>query len=196
MMASNVNSIARPLPQEIKGHLSMLFAKTNQLTNSRQQGLALIMSLVILLVLTLLGITAMNTANLQLLMTGNSQYQTTALNTAESIIRTAEDVVNGVVAGGTPPTTGYYDIRPSQDTAVDLASFNWADSSVVMSGTSKYIIEYAGNQVLDSASKKWRQNEGISGDTVSVFRITARSPATRGAVRYVQSIYVTIDSPV
>lgn len=161
----------------------------------KQTGMAMIMSLVILLVLTLLGVTAMNSSNLQLLMTGNSQYQTVALNNAESVIRDAEATVDSIVTGGPVPSTGYYDISGSNP-EVDLGSFSWSDSETVIDGNSKYIIEYAGDTVLDSSSLAWRQNNGITGDTVSVFRITARSPATRGAMRYVQSIYVTIDSPL
>lgn len=172
----------------------MLFTKTGNLTMLRQQGLALIMSLVILLVLTILGITAMNTSNLQLLMTGNSQYQTLALNTAEDVIRTAEDFVQDYVTGVQAlPANGYYDL--ATDAEVDLSSHDWTNDSVA-SGSSNYVIEYAGDQNLDSASLAWRQNNGISGDTVSVFRITARTPTARGAVRYVQSIYVSLESPL
>jgi type IV pilus assembly protein PilX len=173
----------------------MLLNKTKKLSTVRQQGLAMVMSLVILLILTLLGITAMNTSNLQLLMTGNSQYQMTALNTAEDIIRTAEDTVTTLVATKVPPASGYYDISGGNP-EVDLTEFTWPDAGVIIQGTSKYIIEYAGDTVLDSASIAWRQKKSISGNTVSVFRLTSRSPSSRGAMRFVQSIFVTIDSPL
>lgn len=173
----------------------MLFAKKGNLPNMRQQGIVLIMSLVILLVLTLLGVTAMNTSNLQLLMTGNSQYQTTALNIAEDTIKNAEDIVEGIVAGAAKPANGYYDIAATPADEIDLANFDWDASKVVTDGASRYVIEYTGDHTLDSASLKWRQSQNILGDKVYVFRITARSPATRGAVRYVQSIFVTLISP-
>ena len=174
----------------------MLTNKKPPLTRHNQTGLALIMSLVILLVLTLLGVASMNTSSLQLLMTSNSQYQTTALNTAEDIIRDAEAAVNTLVGGGAAPATGYYNITAGNDTPIDLDAFIWSAGAVTTSGSSQYIIEYAGDTTIDSASLAWRQSQGISGDTVSVFRITARSPASRGAMRYVQSIFVTIDSPI
>lgn len=170
----------------------------NNLPIFRQQGMALVMSLVILLVLTLLGVAAMNTSSLQILMTGNSQYQTSALNTAEDTIRTAEDLVAGLVGvpGATYPATGYYNI-PGPDDPVDLNNFDWNDNTKVTTvGSSKYIIEFTGTQELNSASKAWRQDQGIVGDDVSVFRITARSPSSRGAMRYVQSIFVTISAPL
>jgi type IV pilus assembly protein PilX len=173
----------------------MLLNKTKCFSTVRQQGLAMVMSLVILLILTLLGITAMNTSNLQLLMTGNSQYQMTALNIAEDIIHTAEDTVLDIVGGAAKPASGYYDISGGA-AEVNLTDFKWADADVIVQGTSKYIIEYAGDTVLDAASLAWRQDEGIFGDTVSVFRLTSRSPSSRGAMRYVQSIFVTINSPL
>jgi Tfp pilus assembly protein PilX len=137
----------------------------------------------------------MNTSNLQLLMTGNSQYQMIALNIAEDVIRTAEDTVLDIVDNGADEPAGYYDISGGK-AEVNLTDFKWADANVVVQGTSKYIIEFTGNTVLDSASLAWRQNAGISGSTVSVFRITSRSPSSRGAMRFVQSIFVTINSPI
>ena len=175
----------------------MPLTKSKTQSISRQRGLALVMSLVILLVLTLLGVTAMNTSNLQILMTGNSQYQTTALNKAESVLRTAEDVISDFIGtpGATYPASGYYNI-PGGATPINLTTFDWADANVIIAGSSKYIIEFTGTEELDSASKAWRQDQGIIGDDVSVFRITARTPSTRGAMRYVQSIFVTIAAPL
>jgi len=166
----------------------------------RQHGAALIMSLVILVILTLLGIASMNTANLQLLMTGNAQYQTVALSRAEQVIREAEDVVDAMVAGGAPPaiTDGYHNITAGNDPEVDLNNFSWPDNKTGSSAVanSKYIIEYSGGKSLPPTTFKFINGKPIAGDNVYVFRITARTLATRGAVRLVQSIYVTIDSPI
>ena len=166
----------------------------------RQHGAALIMSLVILVILTLLGIASMNTANLQLLMTGNAQYQTVALSRAEQVIREAEAVVDKIVAGGAAPaiTDGYHNITAGNDPEVDLTAFSWPDNKTGTSAeaNSKYIIEYSGAKSLPPTTFKFINGQPIAGDNVYVFRITARTLATRGAVRLVQSIYVTIDSPI
>lgn len=167
----------------------------------RQRGAALIMSLVILVILTLLGVASMNTANLQTLMTGNAQYQTVALNTAERAIREAEVLVDGIVAGTPAPakTDGYHNVAGG-DPEVDLANFTWPDNETADAdaslGDSKYIIEYSGSKSLPPTTFKYINGKPIAGDQVYVFRITARTIATRGAVRLVQSIYVTLDSPV
>jgi len=164
----------------------------------RQHGAALIMSLVILVILTLLGIASMNTANLQLLMTGNAQYQTVALSRAEQVIREAEAVVDAIVPGVTPAITdGYHDITTISE--VDLSTFTWPDNQTgdsTLVANSKYIIEYSGNKKLPSTTFKFINGKPIIGDKVSVYRITARTLATRGAVRLVQSIYVTLNSPI
>ena len=163
-----------------------------------QHGAALIMSLVILVILTLLGIASMNTANLQLLMTGNAQYQTVALSRAEQVIREAEAVVNAIVSGVTPAITDGYHNR-SGIAALDLTNFNWPDNQTgdsTLVANSKYIIEYSGDKPLPSTTFKFINGKPIIGDKVSVYRITARTLATRGAVRLVQSIYVTLNSPI
>lgn len=166
----------------------------------RQHGAALIMSLVILVILTLLGIAAMNTANLQLLMTGNAQYQTVALSRAEQVIQEAEAVVDALVAGGAAPaiTDGFHNITAGNDPEVDLTAFSWPDNQTgdATVASSKYIIEYSGETSLPPTTFKFINGKPIVGDNVYVFRITARTLATRGAVRLVQSIYVTIDSPI
>lgn len=51
---------------------------------SRQRGMALVMALAILLILTILGVAAMSTTNLQEKMAGNVQEQTRAFEAAES----------------------------------------------------------------------------------------------------------------
>lgn len=173
--------------------------KTYHNLKTKQQGVALIMSLIILVILTLLGIGSMNTANLQILMTGNAQYQTVALNTSERVIREAEILVDGIVAGAPAPskTDGYHDIDGG-DSEVNLSNFTWPDNETADSANmanSKYIIEYSGRKSLPPATFKYINGNPIAGDNVYVFRITARTRATRGAVRVVQSIYVTLNPP-
>ena len=60
------------------------FPESSSATCHRQRGTALIMSLVILMILTILGITAMGTASLEEKMSGNTQEGTRAFEAAES----------------------------------------------------------------------------------------------------------------
>jgi type IV pilus assembly protein PilX len=51
---------------------------------SRQQGAALVVGLLLLLVLTLLAISGMNSASLEFIMAGNEQYRSNAFQAAEA----------------------------------------------------------------------------------------------------------------
>jgi Tfp pilus assembly protein PilX len=69
----------------------MKFSKTIDAL-PHQQGAALFMALIMLLVLTILGVFGMNMSRLENLMAGNAQFQTTALNNAEyALSRGVED---------------------------------------------------------------------------------------------------------
>lgn len=63
-----------------------------------QRGAALVVSMVLLVILTLLAISGMNTATTELTMAGNEQYQTAAFQAAETGIERA-------IASGTYDTT-------------------------------------------------------------------------------------------
>ena len=55
----------------------------------RQKGAALVVSLILLLVLTLLGVSGLSTATLELTMAGNTQFQENAFQAAETGIERA-----------------------------------------------------------------------------------------------------------
>ncbi|MDH3513269.1 MAG: PilX N-terminal domain-containing pilus assembly protein [Gammaproteobacteria bacterium] len=70
-----------------------------------QRGTALIMSMVILMILTILGITAMGTASLEEKMSGNTQEATRAFQAAESGL---SEAFNGAQFELTGVTTNNY----------------------------------------------------------------------------------------
>jgi len=65
-------------------------------SRKQQSGAALIVSLILLMVLTVLAISTMRTASLELLMAGNAQYRESAFRLAQSgidaVVRRAEPV--------------------------------------------------------------------------------------------------------
>ena len=63
----------------------------------QQRGAALVVGLVLLLVLTLLAVSTMRTASLELLMAGNAQYRENAFRLAEAGIA---DAIGQVSAPG------------------------------------------------------------------------------------------------
>ncbi len=64
---------------------------------TQQQGAALIVGLVLLMVLTILAISTMRTATLGLLMAGNAQYKERAFQLAETGLRDAVNQINNGV---------------------------------------------------------------------------------------------------
>ena len=61
--------------------------------NTRQQGFVLIMALVLLAVLTLIGVSSMNSANMELKATANAQQHHVAFNAVQAVLEFA--VSNG-----------------------------------------------------------------------------------------------------
>jgi type IV pilus assembly protein PilX len=141
----------------------------------RQRGAVLVVSLLILLIMTIIGVTAMQTTSLEERMAGNLLDQRLAFQTTEAALRTAEEAVEALVAY--PSTTGYYG-----ETADDPY-----DSGTAWSSISKLDIDDAGSDVY---AEYYVKNLGtfmpdpgpevtdypgpIAGSTVTVLSITAR----------------------
>jgi type IV pilus assembly protein PilX len=91
-------------------------------TRARQRGAALAIGLILLLVLTILAITGMSTATLELRMAGNKQYQERAFEAAEVGIERAMN--SGLYNTGVPtlcPGPGCPQGNTVPNTAVDAA---------------------------------------------------------------------------
>lgn len=69
---------------------------------ARQRGMTLVVSLIFLLILTILGVTAMNTSTLQQKMAGNLRDADMALQAAETGLRGGEGNLNTLYVGGKP----------------------------------------------------------------------------------------------
>lgn len=79
-------------------------------TRSRQSGAVLVIAMIMLLVLTLLGVTAMNTTSMQERMAANSQELTRAFQAAETGLWSAVlNIQNLYLVNTNNTTTGYSD---------------------------------------------------------------------------------------
>jgi type IV pilus assembly protein PilX len=166
----------------------------------RQRGVSLIVALVMLIVLTLIGVSSMNTAIVELKMAGSAQQQSIALNRANELLRVGEDRVAAIVDD--PQTfdfaasgDGYY--AKSDD--IDVHNIHWAEQGLKSvqgaSADETYIAEYLGAQIPRGETRKDGTDGPILGAAVHTFRITSRSQAGKSALRLVQSIYVTTKEP-
>ncbi len=169
-------------------------AQAIQHTRQTQCGTALIMTLVFLLLLSLLGITAMSTSTLEEKMTGNSKDQNLSFQAAETALRAAEVWVESTTVATqltVNNANGIYD--PSTTGTEVWDTVNWSSSNVVTypgtpgtpaSGSlgdvntkPKYIIEKL-------------TTEALSPGTRITVRITARGTgASDNTLSMVQSTY-------
>jgi type IV pilus assembly protein PilX len=132
----------------------------NGKTMNKQSGSALIVSLVILVVMTLIGITAMGGSSLQERMAGNSRDMSIAFQAAEAALRDGESffINNAIPALNVDPflfdgtNTGLYDRGNMPDVS---SAATWANSlpAAAVAGVTtqpRYVIERVLTQPVDS----------------------------------------------
>jgi len=158
--------------------------RRNQAKN--QRGAALIVSLLILTVMTLLGVTAMSQSGLETLMAGNLQLQTSSMSEAENELVKAELALEGI-----QNTTAIYFDYDENIKPVEVLKGN--------AGLGEYqgsYIEYLGPQAVPGESIIIGRETPRAGSEIHLFRTTAlHTNSDNGARRAVQSIYVTDETP-
>jgi Tfp pilus assembly protein PilX len=157
-----------------------------------------------LIVLMILGVTAVVTANSQLKMAGNLQFENIAKNRAENQMAEAEAflVANGgsvLAAGFTTWASGTKALHPkghfatlgiANNDPLNMSSSEWLDNATGVEG---YMIELlATNEPGYGANAATGRAGNCTGDHVNLFRVTSRGVGGRGAVRFVQSIHEVV----
>lgn len=162
----------------------------------RQRGSILVISLIILLVLTVLGLSSMSTSTMEERMSGNTRDRARALQAAEVGLRRAEtfiDTIASVEAFG--QNVGLYaeGVHPDIEdpaTWTDDASIQLdADTVAGVASQPRYIIEHMSTQGQDDINiGGYGESSGMQ--ALDTYRITVR--ATGGsddAVVMLQSYY-------
>lgn len=164
----------------------------------RQRGAALVVALLLLLVMTVLGVTALNSSTLQSLMSSAFQQQTTTLAGAENVLLEGEMDVEAIVVGGVGARTHFVDLTDEDETQFDLV--DWVGGQPVAQDigeitiTGSYFIEYMGE--FEVPGESIAEGGGLDDSKIYIFRVSAQGgEANRGAVRTVQSYYVTLRPP-
>ena len=163
----------------------------------KQSGAVLVLSLLMLFVLTLIGVSSINTTTMEEKMSGNSRNQQLAFHAAEIAIREAEDFITNTINNPTAQFTagsavnGLYMVSsgPSSYNATDKSWWNTAANGRITYGVAtgsqtydlanppQYTIEYRGESEQKEATDPtlFGGEEGRGGQgSVSIFRITAR----------------------
>ena len=164
-------------------------------TNShRQQGASLMVTLVMLAVLMVAGVTAYVASNTQFRMAANLQFQNIALGNAESALARAEAWIANNYNNSGFQTRSNGGLYPA-GTAPDPLAMTWNDDSSVKvdsTGSQRYMIErIIVDRVLPSNSIGNCNVYGMSGPCprVNVYRLTARGTSILGTAKVVQSVF-------
>ena len=187
---------------------------------SRQRGATLVVALLILVLIMMIGITAVSTSNTQYKLAGNLQFEDSALNNAEAAVTAAENwLATGLnrdnaaftaVAATTDPDPGPDPATPHllPRTSVPSVrderdergySITWDDTnSLAVNGaeTQRYFIELVSqNNRLQGSSQVVGGRASSGCNQVNTYLITGRGASARGAVKFVQSYYSVLNCP-
>jgi type IV pilus assembly protein PilX len=169
---------------------------------AQQRGMSLVTTLVMLIVVLVLGFSAMQIWRTEFMLTGNQQFVTAAFNaatgatgTAEKWLSTSTNAKNaGFISYGTPYLypIGYLETRN-----IDFTTMTWDDTNslaVGNQGTQRYLIEMLGQNlsIADSSSLNTGGRASTGCSTVNLYRIVGRGTSARGATRIVQITYTVL----
>jgi len=158
----------------------------------QQQGIALFMALIFLLIMTLLGMSGMNMARMENLMAGNNQFQAVALSRNELALRKIEAVILDITEDGKPDipdfrlANEYYRAGEISTVTPDWSKVDHASTA----DGSLYVVEYEPVTWLGNTAR-WQGTDL----TAHLFKITARTTLNRGTQRTTQIIYATTRAP-
>ena len=174
---------------------------TTPASGRQQQGVALFVSLVLLLVLTIIGVSAVQSTSLEVRMARNDHDSLLAFQAAESALRDAEAAIEAL-----PGTAGFADnganglwtIAPMDETP------RWDDATAWAAGTSVqgsavdkvaaqplYMIEHVASVIkVENAVQIDDPYGGGATAQIEMFRVTARGTGgTNAAQVTLQSIW-------
>jgi Tfp pilus assembly protein PilX len=185
----------------------------------RQRGTVLAVSLLMLVVVTLLAVTAMTQANLDLRLASNGQARAAALAQAENALVDAETLIVANFQSGPPVswssdgTDGFFmleDLRalgrsrnvtlttteqaanPPPQLAVKVVDWDAANGTFEDGASGgRYTVEYLG--AFTGRGGSLAVGTGGSANQRHLYRITARGAAGGGGVRFLESIFVSSD---
>ncbi len=167
-----------------------------------QQGIALVVALVLLVVITLVGLAAVRGTIIQQKMAANMFDRQIAFQSAEAAMREAQSRLlsqPGDVARNCQSASVTCLANPFNDTSSKIITVSTYTASAVAAGAPQYVVENMGSWQDPTSDTGFNQsanshNYGVNGGSTTAiyYRITARSsdPATVGnrAVVVLQTI--------
>ena len=174
--------------------------KYHSKSQSRQSGSTLVISMIILILIMMMGITAMMSSDTQFKLSGNLQFEDTAMNNAETAITAAEALLasSGYCASG--GFTTYSSAKPEQypsTASLTPLTMTWGDtnSMQVIADSQKfdsqrYLIQLISKNVsLNTSGLGTGGRSSAPPNLVNTYLITARGTSARGSIKFIQSYY-------
>lgn len=164
---------------------------------NKQSGFALVLSLILLIILTMLGLTSMHSTKTEIAMAGNMRESDLAFQSAEIGLISSEEFIelstsktdyndlNGLISENSDDPD-YYDDDSWNNVKNSSATLNSVYANP------KYIIKYLGDRSQNEVAAVNIGGYGSEqpGFTVSYFRATSRGYGqTERATRMIQSYY-------
>lgn len=176
------------LPLAAHTALSKANAIPKELTGKRQNGSVLVISLILLMLLTMIGVSAMQNTGLEERMAGNMRNRNLAFQAAESALRAGEAVLGA--HGALPDFTGANGMYES-NAAPPGAFADWTNNTVEFSEITGHVAQaprYVIQRVIDTGGPV---GAGIPTENqMLMYRVTARGVGgTDTAVAVVQSTF-------
>ncbi|MBI5901493.1 MAG: hypothetical protein HZB40_20015 [Rhodocyclales bacterium] len=171
----------------------------------RQRGITLITTAVMLILVMILGVSAVSLSRSEFRLAGNMQFRNAALNDAEAAVISAERWLttgtNYLNAGfttydsaGTPhlfPANAMAALTPPDN---DPLTMTWGNDNSLAVGNSRYFIEQlASNKKLIPTSLNVGGRAAAGCNQVNIYRIVTRGESARGTTRFVQSVYSVLN---
>ena len=171
-----------------------------------ERGAALVVSLILLLIMTIIGVAAMNGARLEVSMAGMMQREEVALRSAERTLAEGERYTeNNIDNHFSTEVDGHY--LPGTEPDVSQTDWSFCNIAINKQGydhacdrekipRDEFVVEHLGLMSLPGSSVNDGGDPSIPGDKINAYRITARSETDGEAVRIIESIYTKLYNPL
>lgn len=155
---------------------------------TKQTGVAMIFSLIMLLLITLVGVSAVQQNKMQFLMAGNSRAQTEALTNAENILKLAELKVKTDRQGDEDPDSEHCYVNSAGE-FTPLYTENTAQPVAISLGISNAAATIEDCQALRSGASITEVCTNTHEPGTELYTIRVRFIDDGGAVRTVESLF-------
>lgn len=161
----------------------------------KSQAAVLAIALIVLFVMTLIGVTVLQSTALEEKITANLNDSSIAMQSADTALREAESVIEGLSnTSGFTTAGGLYSTGNAPD---PFASGTWTGSSSFVTTrtlpgvvTPRYFIELVGSYGGGTDINVYNYGQDPRGGTVTVFRIVAKGTGGTGTANVIlESFY-------